>query len=286
MTGDNGTIERLVAHGGWAIDDAQARHAANPDTFWLPDEADLRRLIPGTAARLIFAVLDQADAVRDGLDPYDAAGRPNLVVTHERMWVWVDNFEHEGHLVGILQNLPTATHTRLVPGARMGFLPRHVIDLDLVPPVRMEDELAAMTEVGFPPLLLGQVTEPEDPGRPPTLPPSQAAMCARVGARPERPWAFSRCLLGNDVADGARPLYGGRFRPQPDRRDCGWAIWARHPDMEDAADDTGFQVVDVAEVHARSRDAWAYLALPPGWAYVLNPDGSDDVYTDPGLLDP
>jgi hypothetical protein len=29
---------RLLDHGGWELDDAQARRAADPETFWLPDE--------------------------------------------------------------------------------------------------------------------------------------------------------------------------------------------------------------------------------------------------------
>jgi len=54
--------------------------------------------------------------------------------------------------------------------------------------------------------------------------------------------------------------------------------------MQDVVDSDGFEVVPVQEVKARNRDAWRYLALPPGWAFVLGPDGFEDVYQDPDLL--
>ena len=62
-------VERVLAHGGWELDDAQARHAANPDTFWLPSDDELDGLVPGTCARLIFTTTDLADPVRDGAEP-------------------------------------------------------------------------------------------------------------------------------------------------------------------------------------------------------------------------
>lgn len=284
------SVEQLLAHGGWALDDAQVRHAANPDSFWLPPADQLSRLVPGTTARLIFEVLDQADPVVDQQDPYDAHGDPNLVVAHERMWVWVDSVSGDGpdaDLVGVLMNLPVATHSRLVPGAQVRFRRRDVIDLQLEPPVRMADETAAMTESGFPVLAPDVVEAPEDPRRDPTIAPSQAEVCARYGVRPHRPspTPFVRCLVGRSVADGVWPVFGVRSRPHPDRSDCGWSIWAVESDMQDVVDADGFEVVPVQEVKTRNRDAWRYLALPPGWAFVLGPDGFEDVYQDPDLLD-
>lgn len=284
-------MEELIAHGGWRIDDAQARHAASPDTFWLPPADQLSRLAPGASVRIIFQIADQADPVVDGLDPYDAAGRPNLVVAHERMWLWVESVVgggNEAELVGILMNLPVATHSRLVPGARVRFRPRDVIDLDLDPPMPMRDDLAAMADSGRPVLDLDAATVPEDPLRDPTIAPSQAEVCARFGVRPERPSPvpFVRGLVGRTVAEGAWPLYGARWPPTPERSDCGWVIWAGHRDMDEALEADGFDAVPVTDLYRRSPIAWRHLALPPGWAFVFEADGSEDVYQDPELLDP
>jgi hypothetical protein len=290
MRTGSASVDELIAHGGWLIDDAQARHAANPDTFWLPSSDELGQLVPGTTARLIFQIADQADPVVDGLDPYDAEGRPNLVVAHERMWLWVESVAGEGEhavLVGVLMNMPVATHSRLLPGARVRFRPRDVIDLDLRPSVTMEDEFRWMAEHGLQLLDADFVTSPEDPERDPTIAPSQAEVCERFGVRPERPQPspFVRCLVGRTVAEDTWPIFGGRWRPNPDRNDCGWSIWATHSDMDVAADADGFETLPVGEVKARCDVAWRYLALPPGWAFVLGPDGFEDVYQDPELLD-
>lgn len=283
------SVEDLIAHGGWLIGDAQARHTANPESFWLPSTDQLAQLVPGTTARLIFQIADQADPVVDGVDPYDADGYPNLVVAHERMWVWVESANNAGTdptLVGVLMNMPIATHSRLVPGARVRFRPRDVIDVDLEPEAAMEDELRWMTEHGLPLLDEDFVASPEDPLRNPTIAPSQAEICERYGVRPQRPspTPFVRCLVGRSLADGVWPVFGGRSRPKPERSDSGWIIWAVHSDMQAAANADGFEVVPVTEVKARSEVAWRYLALPPGWAFVLGPDGFEDVYQDPELL--
>jgi len=275
----------LVAHGGWELDDVQARHRANPDTFWLPPDDELDQLVPGTNARLIFRLLDQADPVRDGLDPYAPTGAPNLVGAHERMWLWVEQVSDDG-LVGVLKNLPVATHTRLVPGARVRFQRHDVIDLDLAVDSSMADELAAMAEIGFPVLDEEVVTAPEDPERRPSIAPSQAEVCQRAGVRPERPWAFSRCLVGRSVADGVWPIYGMRWVPDPDKGDCGWSLWAVNENMEEAAETDGFDVISVQDVQSHGSDAWRFLALPLGWGFVLGPDGYEDVFEDSSALEP
>ena len=278
------SVEAVLANGGWLLDDAPARHAANPESFWMPPAEDVARLGPGATARLTFALADQADPIRDGVDPYDDLGRPNLVVSFERMWLWVDKADGD-EFVGVLQNTPIATHTRLVPGARIRFARSDVIDLDLEPPTELASELAAMANRGFPVLDEAAVRRPEDPTRAPTVAPSQAEVCATHGTRIERPWDFSRCLVGGGVADGVWPLFGARFPPTPQRRDCGWIFWATHRDMDEAAAADGFDALDVAQLRTRHGELWKYLALPPGWAVVLGADGYTDIYEDPELLE-
>ncbi len=285
MPSDPDLVSRLVRRGGWDLDDAQARHRKNPDTFWLPPADELAKLKPGASVRLIFRLLDLADQVRDRIEPYAADGSPNLVISHERMWLWVERLDGD-ELVGILMNRPESTHSRLVPGARVRFRRSDVIDLDLEPTTELEDELRTMAEMGYPPLDERQVLEPEDPQRAPTISPKQAEACASVKARPERPWVFARMLLSKAVQPDVFPVHGVRFRPIPERGDCGWAIWGSEPDMGRAGEKEGFEIVETRALFDRHRPAWDLLALPPGWAFVLGPDGARDVYEAPDALIP
>ena len=69
MSANHSEVVHLLSRGGWDIDDAQVRHRANPEKFWLPSPELLAQLKPGCHARLIFKVLDQAEPVRDGMEP-------------------------------------------------------------------------------------------------------------------------------------------------------------------------------------------------------------------------
>lgn len=274
----------LLATGGWAVGDAQARHRAAPDRFWLPSPEAVAALGPGSSIRLLIDVVDQADPVRDGQDPYHDDGRPRLVVGTERMWFWVVAVDpSDGRLTAVLQNQPYATHTRLVPGATVVAHPTDVIDLDPTPPVSMADELDAMAELGLPALAPEAVLAPEDPHRPPTIDPAQMAACVAHGVAPHRPWPFARCLLGDSVTPDSAPLYGIRARPKPDRGDCGWIVWTGPSDLGEASA-AGLAIVEVRALHRRCPAAWRLLALPPGHGFVVAP-GHEDVFTDPELLD-
>src|SRR5699024_9897606 len=114
-----------------------------------------------------------------------------------------------------------------------------------------------------------------------------AEVCARYGVRPERPYPapFVRALVGRSLAEGTWPVYGGRRPPNAARGDCGWTLWAEQPDLADAEAAAGFEVLPVTELRQRHQEAWRHLALPPGWAFVLGPDGHADVYQDPSLLE-
>lgn len=92
-------------------------------------------------------------------------------------------------------------------------------------------------------------------------------------------------LLGSGVVPGRFPIYGARTRPNADRGDCGWTIWSGDPDLEKASKVEEFDVVEVRALFDRHRPAWEHLALPPGWAFVLGPDGYEDVYEDPAALE-
>jgi hypothetical protein len=274
-------IERLLLHGGWELDDVQLRHRENPEKFWLPPPDLLAKITAEVLVRTIFRLLTLADPGLDQQEPYDAEGKPNLVVQNERMWLYVERVEAET-LRGILMNLPVSTHCRLRPGARVRLRHSDVIDVDLDRQKNIA-ELAAMKQCGFPPIDEADVQRPEDPLRAPTIPDSQRDTCGRAKVKPHPPWAFSRMLVGKKVQPGVFPLYGVRARPKPERRDCGWMIWSGDPDMG-SPHTGGFEFVEVRELFSRHREAWQRLALPPGWCFVIGPQ-HEDLYEDPEALE-
>lgn len=284
------SIDELLAHGGWAIDDAAARAAANPGRFLLPRPETLARIEPGMQIAAIFLVLDQADPVVDGIEPWGADGRPRLVVGHERLWLWVRAVGGTGDdasVIGVIADDPIATHTRLRAGAQVRVSLGRIVDVVLEPPVPMDEELDAMQQLGHPLIALEETVRPEDPTRPPTIDPSMAALAVHHGVRPERPYPAPvvRAMLGRTAVHGARPIFGGRARPNPERGDSGWTIWAGSPDLHEAVDRDGLDIVGIPEIRSRCRDAWPFLALPPGWAFSISPDDQVTVLEDPALLD-
>lgn len=277
------SVDELLAHGGWMIDDAQARHAANPTSFLLPQPETLARVVPGTMVRAIFMVLDQADPVIDQVDAYDEHDHPNLVVSHEPLWLWVLSVEGsaaEGEILGVVADLPKASFTRLMPGAEVRVPLAQVIDVDLAPKSPMESELQAQLDLGFERHSVEEVLAPEDPTRMPSLPPAMAKVAADHGVLPQRPYPAPtvRLLVGKTLKAGVRPIFGGRLQPNAERGDCGWTIWATHPDLGHAGEIDGFEPLSVTDLPDRCPEAWPFLALPPGWAFVLGPDGHIEVY--------
>src|SRR5690625_663844 len=185
------TVDELLANGGWAIDDAQARAAANPLTFQLPQAETLASIRPGMSVAAILLVCDQADPVIDGIDPWGAEATPNLVVGHERLWFWVQAIGGSGSaasVIGVLADDAVATHTRLVAGATVRLPLTDLIDVDRNPPIAMDDAFVSMKAADRPLLDLDDTAAAEDGGRFPTLDPAMTAVVSRFGVRPERPY--------------------------------------------------------------------------------------------------
>lgn len=60
---------------GWQLESAEARHAANPDIFWIPPRAQREGLQPGDGAKLLFQIeSEETTGIERGV---------------ERMWVIV-----------------------------------------------------------------------------------------------------------------------------------------------------------------------------------------------------
>lgn len=104
----------------------------------------------------------------------------------------------------------------------------------------------------------------------------QEAVCRRFGAEPDVPASSDK--LGVALLSETYPLNG--LRHPAEHGTCGWYLW-RGEEMSDA--DDFFQPLHVAHVSERYPEAMPYLALPPGWRFIVAP-GYEDVWFDPSLL--
>ena len=96
---------------GWALDDAEARHAASPQTFHIPDRAEREALRPGQMVQLLFLFLNR-----------EPDGSP--IIDCEKMWVTLKRVTPTG-FEGQLESEP-ATSKALAPLATIRFGPEHV----------------------------------------------------------------------------------------------------------------------------------------------------------------
>jgi hypothetical protein len=91
----------------WWLDDAEAKNAEAPASFFIPPATKRSSLVPGDRVKLLFAF----ESTPDGWNG-------------ERMWVEVTS-AREGAYVGTLLNQPEHIDT-LAPGAEIEFGPQHV----------------------------------------------------------------------------------------------------------------------------------------------------------------
>ena len=106
----------------------------------------------------------------------------------------------------------------------------------------------------------------------------QAATCARLQAEPLPPERRSKTGLAIRTKDAGWPLTGIRHLPTGDTN--GWYIWWG----EHRSDDPDFfDALHVEHLPDWCPEALPYLALPPGWAFVIAP-GYEDVWFDEDYL--
>lgn len=101
---------------GWCLENAEARHAAAPDTFWIPETERRESLEVGDLAKLIFRIsVDNEDE--------------NVSV--ERMWGLVRALTPSGYL-GVLDNEPDAIaeNEEFWLGTELPFAAEHVINIE------------------------------------------------------------------------------------------------------------------------------------------------------------
>ncbi|MCP3882616.1 MAG: hypothetical protein GY701_30100 [Sulfitobacter sp.] len=109
--------------------------------------------------------------------------------------------------------------------------------------------------------------------------PEQRSVCDRIGARPVPAYTDLKVGIARNVRDSVLPLNGLRHQPKGDT--TGWYIWAG----EKLSDDPDFFVpLHVSHLAEWCPEVEKYLALPPGWRFLIAP-GYEDVWEDESLLE-
>lgn len=105
---------------------------------------------------------------------------------------------------------------------------------------------------------------------------TQEDLCARFGVASSTPNAGEK--LGIAIATiGALPIHGMRILLDGT---CGWFIWAG---AEPSSDEDFYQPLCVHHIAAYLPSVEPYLALPPGYRFLIA-DDYEDVWFDPELL--
>ena len=125
----------------WRLLSGEERHAANPESFWLPSLSDRQELLRGSAAKLIFEI----ESVNKETGEVET--------TTERMWVIVSEKIGETY-IGILDNKPATFEQSedeyLCFGAEIPFQAEHVIDIGTPPQEYVDWQLGQKPERVWP----------------------------------------------------------------------------------------------------------------------------------------
>ena len=106
----------------------------------------------------------------------------------------------------------------------------------------------------------------------------QKEVCRRFDATPEPPEPETKLGVAINVRTAVQPMHG--LRHSPEENTNGWYLWRG----EYSDDPEFFTPLHVEHVMDWCPEAMPYLALPPGWRFLLAPD-HEDVWFDPSLLD-
>ena len=107
----------------------------------------------------------------------------------------------------------------------------------------------------------------------------QRRVCADHNLLWTPPVRGSIVRVARDVGMSSWPMNG--LRHPGEGNTCGWYLWAGEGELSRDAD--YFQPVHVEHLHERCPQVLPYLALPPGWRFLIAP-GYCDAWDDPDLL--
>ncbi|WOI47425.1 hypothetical protein [Acidovorax sp. BLS4] len=110
-----------------------------------------------------------------------------------------------------------------------------------------------------------------------TVKDEQSAICKKYNCTPLE---FNPSInVGVNLASlSQQPIYGVRVRPTSDT--SGWYFWGG----EYSDDDGFFQPVHGAHIIEKVPSLGKYLALPPGYKFIVDDEGYEDVWYDPSAF--
>ena len=106
----------------------------------------------------------------------------------------------------------------------------------------------------------------------------QEKVCKRFEVEPVPSPAEAKIGVASNVRSGLQPING--FRHQPEVGTTGWFVYAGE---ELSTDPDYFSPLHISHVQDWCPEIEPYLALPPGWRFLLAP-GYEDVWFDESLL--
>lgn len=106
----------------------------------------------------------------------------------------------------------------------------------------------------------------------------QADVRRRYGTEIHMPEPGSKLGLAQAAACGIIPISGLRHPPSGDM--SGWSVWSG----DYSEDSEFFQPLHVSHAVSDEMVFAHYLALPPGWRFLIGADGYEDVWYDASLL--
>ena len=107
----------------------------------------------------------------------------------------------------------------------------------------------------------------------------QARVCRQYGVEPFPTLPDLKVGVARNVRGGLAPLNG--LRHPPGVGTAGWYLWAG---TELSSQDDFFTPLHARHLKTWCPDVLPYLALPPGWRFLIAP-GHEDVWFDSSLLD-
>lgn len=106
----------------------------------------------------------------------------------------------------------------------------------------------------------------------------QILQCRKLKVQPCEPLHHQTIGIHLRVFEGIQPINGLRHPPEGDT--CGWYIWAGE---EFSTDDDFFKSMHVEHLNELLPGVVQYLALPPGWRFLIA-SNYEDVWYDETLI--